>query len=225
MKKLCIVLGAAAILFASTTGCGARTTDAGDQGALASCGDNCSPAQVSASCADICQKIAQSGCSSGSNDCMTSCSQLPAMAPSCTSAAYAFLRCLEGMQPTCDSSGEAQFLGGCDSQEQALSNCVGTSTTVTVTNPGGGTGPGTVPDTVCPGIPRPSGGERSCSGFGSAAGSSGTTTCTSSCSDGAGNLWEADCAGSTCTCTFNGIDACTCPMTTSGCASCCPGTN
>src|SRR5580693_991143 len=149
MKKLCIVLGAAAILFASTTGCGARTTDAGSDGAgpLASCGDNCSPAQVSASCADICQKIAQSGCSSGSSDCMSSCSQLPAMAPSCTSAAYAFLRCIEGMQPTCDSSGDAQFKGGCDSQAQALSNCVGPSTAVPVTNPGGGTGPNNVPDT------------------------------------------------------------------------------
>ena len=82
---------------------------------------------------------------------------------------------------------------------------------------------GVVPDSVCPNIPRPVGGG-SCSGTASS-GSAGMPTCSSTCNDTAGDVWEAVCGGTTCTCTYNGVDMCTCTMTgtTGSCVSCCPG--
>jgi hypothetical protein len=47
----------------------------------------------------------------------------------------------------------------------------------------------------------------------------------STCQDDAGNVWQATCVGSTCSCSLNGSYACTCTMTTpiGQCNSCCPG--
>jgi hypothetical protein len=89
-------------------------------------------------------------------------------------------------------------------------------------------GPSLPPDdpTVCPDIPRPSDVE-SCLGTGSApvVGEDASLQCTSSCQDRSGNLWEANCNGATCACTYNRERSCNCVITGTGhCASCCPGT-
>lgn len=122
-----ILYHATLITLLSAVGCGgaALSSPDADAGPLATCGDNCSAAQSSASCSATCDKIAQTSCSSGGGaDCPMSCEAVASMTPSC------------------------------------------------------------------------------------------------------GNVWQAECAGSTCTCAYNGGQACTCTMTgaASSCSSCCPGT-
>jgi hypothetical protein len=238
MRSGGIRCGAWWAVFCLAMGCGGRA-DSGSgapAGPLAACGDSCSQSEVSASCSSICAKLAQAGCSAGSGDCATSCSSAVSMTPACSSLALAFLRCLETAQPTCPTSRQAQFVA-CDSAQQSLEDCLNRAGPTVVTSPsgpsaGGPLGAGSpVPADVCPDIPRPVGGG-SCSGGGSASasgsssGSGATATCESSCQDSAGNTWQASCAGSTCTCTFNGGQACTCMMTGAPgtCSSCCPGT-
>src|ERR1700690_1255031 len=94
----------------SSSGCGGRTLSSqdGDQGSLATCGDSCSPAQVASSCAAICDKLAQTSCGVSPG---CGCTDLVAMLPTaCLPTLYAFLRCVESCQPTCDASG-AVWLG------------------------------------------------------------------------------------------------------------------
>jgi hypothetical protein len=221
MRSRGILGGAWWVALCLAAGCGGRADSGSGSGTgpLASCGDSCSPAQVTASCSGTCDKIARAQCSSGSGDCVTGCADTVSMTPACSSLALAFLRCLETQEPTCSDSGTAQYFGGCDSQQQALETCfVGSS------NPAKGPA-GTVPASVCPDIPRPSAGESSCSAGASVMpGSNGPATCNVSCQDGKRNTWAADCSGSSCTCTYNGGLPCTCVMTGSGCSSCCPGT-
>ena len=107
MRKPCTDLGAAVVALvavASGIGCGGQTTSSqgNDTGPLATCGDSCTPTEVSSACTDICDKIAQAKCSSGGGiSCPTSCANITSMTPPCTSVAVAFLRCIENAQPTC----------------------------------------------------------------------------------------------------------------------------
>lgn len=221
MRSGGILSGAGWVVLCLAVGCGGQTNSSsnGGTGPLATCGDNCSPGQVSASCSTICDKIAQARCSSGNGDCMTGCMGTVSMTPECSSQALAFLRCIEAMEPTCSDSGLAQYFAGCDSPQQALETCY-----VARSNPAKGPSGG-VPASVCPVIPRPSAGIGECSaGANASAGGSAPTTCSAACQDTTGNRWAADCSGSTCTCTYNGELACTCTMTGTGCSSCCPGT-
>jgi hypothetical protein len=219
MKASGILCGACSVALCLALGCGGRADSRPNAGSgpLATCGDSCSPAQVSSSCSAICDKIAQAGCSAGSGDCVTGCATSVSMTPACSSQALAFLRCIETMEPTCSASGMAQSFVGCDSQQQALEGCYRGSS-----NPARGPG-GAVPASVCPGIPRPVGGGECSASVSVAPGSNGPTACGASCQDSTGNKWQADCSGSTCTCTYNGGQSCTCAMTGAGCSSCCPG--
>jgi hypothetical protein len=221
MTKFGVVQGAMGAVLWLAVGCGGETQlgEGGDAGPLAACGDNCSPAQIAASCTATCDKIARTNCSI-SADCPMSCAALPSMAPSCVALADAYLRCLESVQATCSDAGTVQFVG-CDSQQKAVDDCVGPTS-----NPGAGTG-SHVPASVCPDIPRPVAGVNGCSGGGGGvSGGGGTVECSASCQDNAGNVWQAECSGSTCSCTYNGGPACTCTTTAAAgtCASCCPGT-
>jgi hypothetical protein len=227
MKTAGVVLGAATVAFWSAVGCEAGSVGRlVDTGPLATCGDNCTATEIAASCQATCDKIARTPCSVGpSSDCTTGCSNLVPMAPTCAPLALAFLRCIEPLEPTCSDAGIADFTP-CDSAQQALSGCVadaGTSPTVPSGPAGGG-----VPADVCPNIPRPAaGGAGACSGGGGASSGedAGAPTCTTSCQDSKGNVWAANCTGTTCICTFNGGQACTCTMAGAGggCTSCCPG--
>jgi hypothetical protein len=244
-----ILHGGTLLALLSAIGCGgiASSSPSGDEGSLASCGDNCSAAQVSASCSDICARIAQTGCSVDAQ-CPMNCAAVTSMAPSCVALVDGFLRCVESVQPICSAAGMVQFVG-CDSQQQALDVCIAdsgssaattTPTTPTPTSTSTSVGPPTapsagaptsfpggpcadVPANVCPAIPRaPVGVANPCSG-GGGGGPNGTTTSQTTCEDGAGNVWQSECAGSTCTCAYNGGQACTCTITTPPNCSCCPG--
>jgi hypothetical protein len=236
MRKVGFLCGAAFVAFGLAFGCGGNgQTSGGDGGAdahasrgveagpLAACGDSCTAAQIAASCVATCDKIAHAGCSFGSGaNCPMSCSDVPSMTPACMASADAFLRCIEAQEPTCDEAGTAQFVA-CDSAQQALTDCLDDAGPVSTSSGGSG---GTVPSNVCPNIPRPSAGGVSGRSGSGGAGPNAPVTCTTSCQDGAGNVWQADCTGTTCTCTYNGGMACNCPMTASSgaCTSCCPGT-
>lgn len=232
MRKLGLLDGAALVALLSVFGCSGKAQSGakgaadsgGNAGPLATCGDTCTAAEITASCMMTCDKIARSACSSGNgNDCPMSCPALVSMSPSCMSVATDFLRCIEPVDPTCAEAGIAQY-SGCDAQQQALTDCLNGGLSP-VPTPGSSSG-STVPSSVCPSIPRPAaGGAGACSGGGGAGGSGGPQTCTTSCQDMTGNTWQANCSGSTCTCTYNGGMACTCAMASSGgCSSCCPGT-
>jgi hypothetical protein len=205
----------------AAVGCGgAVSSQQGDAGPVATCGGNCSSAQVAASCSATCDKIARAGCafSARGTDCGAGCAMALAMAPSCASEIDAYLRCAESTEPTCTQAGDVMF-PGCESAMQALQACGSSSTTMP---PSGGAC--AVPTTVCPAIPRPAGGPSSCLG-GGGGGPAAPTMSTSSCQDQAGNTWSASCIGSICTCSYNGHSSCTCTMTTAAgaCNSCCPG--
>lgn len=214
-------------------GCGGSVilVDTGDSRSVATCGSNCSPSQVEGSCASTCDKIANLNCPGTTPDptCASHCAEATSMFPSCASASTDFLRCAESVQPTCGSAGTV--FPGCDAQVQALSDCVakaGPSSsggTVTSSTGGGSTNPSCAPTSVCPRIPRPaSTNALSCSGGGGGS-AGGPVMYQSSCQDGSGNVWQASCVGTTCSCTFNGSSACTCTMGSASCLSCCPGTN
>jgi hypothetical protein len=232
--------GLGLLLAITAAGCGGSVilVDTGDSRSVASCGDSCSSSQVQGSCASTCDKIASLDCLGTTPDpsCATDCANLPSMFPSCASASTDVLRCIETVQPTCGSAGT--IFPGCAAQEQALSDCVtdaGAPSTSggTVTSPpiagsssSGGTGNSCAPATVCPKIPRPASMNGvACSG-GGGGGPGGPIMSQSSCQDLSGNVWQASCVGTSCTCTFNGGLACSCTMSSAaGCLSCCPGTN
>jgi hypothetical protein len=224
MRQRSIAVCAAMLALEAAVGCvdDAQSSQEGDAGPLATCGDNCSLAQVAAACSDTCGKAAEAGCSAGS-DCAKDCSDMASTGP-CAPLAYAFLRCLETTQLTCLDSGTAQT-GPCDSQREAFGACTSDSAAAAPTsNPFGGACGG-VPSDVCPDIPRP-GPATVCNAAGDP-GPNGPMTSTASCQDRAGNVWNADCTGSSCTCTYNGGNACTCtsPASVGPCStSCCPGT-
>ncbi len=230
MSTFGIRCGAIFVTLWSAVGCGgaALSSQDGEAGPLATCGDNCSAAEVSASCSAICNKIAQTGCPITA-DCSMSCAAESSMTPSCAAVADGYLRCIESSQPTCSDSGMVRFVG-CDAQQQALQGCIADGGSSGETASPDGNGPGAscnVPANVCPKIPRPTGGAgaSSCSG-GGGGGPNGPTTSQTSCQDSAGNVWQSECTGSTCTCAYNGGQACTCTMTgdAGSCSSCCPGT-
>jgi hypothetical protein len=249
-----ILYGGTLLALLSAIGCGGATSsgEPSDEGPLSTCGDNCSVAQIAASCSATCAKITQAGCSAGA-DCPMSCAAVTSMSPSCVALVDGFLRCVESVQPLCSDAGMVQFVG-CDSQQQALGTCFAqsgssgpTPTQSTVGAPPSGPTPtpstdgapsagppigpsanaggcADVPASVCPAIPRPTvAGPSSCSGSGGG-GPNGTATSQTTCEDSAGNVWQSECAGSTCTCAYNGGQACTCTITGPPMCSCCPGT-
>jgi hypothetical protein len=237
MGKLFAVKPAALLALGLAVGCGGRTLVAqeSDTGPLATCGNSCSLDQAAASCSATCEKIEQAACL-GANDprCPMDCTDLVSMTPACAVPVYAFLRCIEPQQPTCSASGSIQFVG-CDSEQQAVAGCFADAGEVAVTTPTSPSlpsppappsSPGIIggSTSVCPGIPQPVG-LSGCFG-GGGGGPNGPVTCNASCEDSVGNVWEGDCAGSTCTCKYNGGSPCTCTMADSGalCGSCCPGT-
>jgi len=108
-----------------------------DAGVLATCGDACTAAQTTASCMDICAKIARAGCSFGpGNDCPTNCASIAT--PACAGPADAYLRCIEPLEPTCVEGGVPPF-SACDSQLQAVTSCLEPPVTDGGGTDGGGT--------------------------------------------------------------------------------------
>src|SRR5579872_3158171 len=228
-----------ACAIASTLACGGATTGSGgdagslanrgaaidsgdDAGSLAPCGSGCSPSRVAASCSTFCAKFAAAACPSSTPDpsCNSRCAAIAAMTAPCASVVVAFLSCTESVQPLCTSMGTV--FPGCDAQEQAANACL---------NDAGPSSPPLpdpcVPDTVCPAIPRPTSGTMSCSASASVGPGDGSPT-TTMCQDARGNTWEADCTGSSCTCTYNGGLSCGCtarPTPGGTCGTCCPGTS
>jgi hypothetical protein len=238
--RSCILRAMTSVALSLALGCGGAvsSTPSSSEGPLATCGANCSASEVLASCSDICGKVAQTGCSVDA-ECPMDCATLPSMAPSCAALVVTFLRCVESSPVGCDA-GMVQF-AACNSQEQAVTACIadsGASMTATSstgpsseppvppggppTGPLGGPCAGVAAD-VCPAIPRPAGaGASACSGGGGGA-ANGTTISQVTCQDGSGNVWQSECAGSTCTCTYNGGQACTCSVPAQSTCSCCPG--
>ncbi len=217
---------------AGLVACGgsAVIVEAGDGGGVASCTNNCSAAQVADSCASWCDKFTRASCPGTTTDptCATHCANLSSMVPACGGALIAFLRCTGPVQPTC--SGAGTVFSGCEAQEQAVNDCIvdagGPGNVATPPSeggpgsPGGAPGSACAPATVCPAIPRPTG-TSTCSG-GGGGGPNGPVSQTT-CQDRAGNMWQASCVGSTCTCSYNGGWACMCTTSGPACASCCPG--
>jgi hypothetical protein len=211
-------------------GCGGSAVIVGDGGGVASCADNCSAAQVADSCASLCDKVTRASCPGTTVDptCAMQCTNIPSMTPACEGVLIAFLRCTGPAQPTCTGSGSV--FPGCVAQEQALNDCfVDAGGPRGVVAPPSEGGPGSLPGSsgsacapanVCPTIPRPTG-AGTCSG-GGGGGPNGPVTQTT-CQDSAGNVWQASCVGSTCTCSYNGGSACMCTTSGPACASCCPG--
>jgi hypothetical protein len=211
-------------------GCGGATAPGKNQdaGTLASCGSNCSPAQIAASCSATCDKIAQAGCSPPNGTrCPMNCESLPSITPGCASVVGAFYRCIESVQPSCSDSGAVVF-AGCEAESEAVVACLADSGLLAApaasgTGPSGGV---CMPANECPGIPRPPLlGFSSCVGTGSQAGPDSPLVSTSTCKDSAGNVWRGVCSGSNCTCTYNGASSCVCTLSgaDAGCHSCCPG--
>src|SRR5215831_20160386 len=139
MKTGGIRCGAWWALLCLAAGCGGRagSNSGAPAGPLATCGDRCSQSEVSDSCSSTCAKIAQAGCSTGS-DCATGCSKSLSTEPSCSSFALAFLRCLETAQPTCSASGQPEFVA-CDSAQKDVEDCLNRVAPTAVGSP---TGPG-----------------------------------------------------------------------------------
>jgi hypothetical protein len=165
--RTCIFCRATLIVLSSAIGCGgaASSSQSSDEGPLATCGDNCSAAQVSASCSDICGKIAQTGCSVAPEGPMN-CAAVTSMSPSCVAVVDGFLRCVESTEPICSDAGMLQFVG-CDAQQRAVTAClddsvsssagaVGPGPSATAPNAVGSVSPGTAianPDASVPGAP------------------------------------------------------------------------
>lgn len=220
---------------AGVVGCGgsAVLVHEDDGGGVASCANDCSAAQVADSCASLCDKVNQANCPGTTTDpmCTTHCTNVTSMAPACQGTLVALLRCTGPVQPTCTGAGTV--FPGCEAQEQDVNDCVadgggpGPGNVVTPPSEGGpvssGGGPSSTctPATVCPAIPRPTG-TATCSG-GGGGGPNGPVSQTT-CQDETGNVWQASCVGSTCTCSYNGGSACVCTTSAAACASCCPGT-
>ncbi len=228
LPKLGMPKSAALLAMSMAFACAGKTSGE-TGGSLSSCGANCTVDQVTSSCSSTCAKMIQAGCSKeSSSDCTASCVKFGNSA-NCP-AAQQFLRCAESVTPTC-SAGEPDFGPSCGAILKEANHCAsGNESVVSVSPPGGSSGVPGVPiddPTICPDIPRPTT-VAGCAGGGSAPieGVDAALQCTSSCQDGTGNVWEADCDGTTCACTYNRAHACTCVMTqTAGaCPSCCPGT-
>jgi len=231
------LLQSAALLLASLAfSCAGKTTE---QTPLSSCGSSCSVEQVTASCSLTCSKLIDSGCYKGKSadlaKCTNDCAQF-GNATKCPKAVE-FLRCVESVTPTC-VSGEPDFGPTCTALEKEVEKCggggdVSAPMDVPVGNPTGPYDAGPVVDPtgdnplVCPNIPRRTVGSGGCVISRAPDGTDAALECTSSCQDGAGNLWEATCNGSTCGCSYNRTEMCTCTITAAGgaCPSCCPGTH
>jgi hypothetical protein len=221
-----VVAGAGLLVSLLVVACGGSVILTDENSAsIATCGANCSPSAVATTCAATCAKLERLSCPNAvpATDCASSCMSVTTLSSTCASLAYAYLRCADAVDPTCDGSGNVTF-PGCDAAQKAVSDCVSQSPVVVGTTPGG-TVPA-MPGDVCPNIPRPAGGAGSCAG-GGGGGPGAPATYETTCQDAQGDTWQASCTGSSCTCTFNSVTTCVCSMTVSSggaIASCCPGT-
>jgi hypothetical protein len=224
-------LQAAVLALSLMLGCSGKTSDS--QAPLSTCGSSCSVSQVSDSCSLTCSKMIQTGCykdKSGDLDrCTRDCVQFGS--PSCPKA-IEFLRCAESVNLTC-VDGDPDFGPTCNALLKEADKCGGMEATqapgVNDSGEGGSSVPVVVDDHpgVCPNIPRRTVGGGACVGSGRAPdGTDAALECTSSCQDSVGNLWEATCNGTTCSCSYNRTQMCTCTITAEAgaCPSCCPGT-
>jgi hypothetical protein len=226
-RSITLALVAGALVCSAACGGSVVTTGNGGNGGsggsgsgggpLAACGDQCSPDQVASACQDDCARIEEAGCSQVTPaECTMSCASSTTIAPTCAGLVNDYLRCAQGVTPTCTQAGDPVF-PGCEAQQKAVSDCVNRNLPSV-----GGFGC-SLTTNQCPSIPPPVG-TATCSGSGSGGGGLPTTDMYS-CQDSRGNVWAATCSGGTCTCTYNGGSACTCTeSTTMGtCGSCCPG--
>jgi hypothetical protein len=223
-------LQAALLALSLALGCSGKTSDS--QTALSTCGSSCSVSQVTDSCSVTCSKMIQTGCYKNNSQDQDKCTRecVDFGKPSCPKA-IEFLRCAESVNPTC-VDGDPDFGPTCAALLKEADKCQGMEAVPVpgVTGAGGGA---PVPDPiddnpgVCPNIPRRTVGGGACTGGGRAPdGTDAALECTSSCQDSVGNLWEATCNGTTCACSYNRTQMCTCTITADAgaCPSCCPGT-
>jgi hypothetical protein len=154
-------------------------------------------------------------------DCVQACQSFRNQFPMCMPLYDDYLACLQTAPLVCGPNGSDPMAPECDGIVQKLQDCVGGQPPPPPPNFDAG-GPG-----QCGGVVPP--GPMSCAGGGSATGSSsgGQPMCFSSCTDQNHNTWESKCLGTTCSCTYNGHEYCTCTVpgpTCLGARGCCPGT-
>jgi hypothetical protein len=203
----------------SSTGPGAGTTGPG-AGTGGSTG-------VGVTCDSVCQRIVASGCSQQSQpECVKSCETFRGQFPKCGDLYDAYLVCLQTTPLLCGPGGNDPSAPQCEGIAQRLGQCV-TPTPDPPPNPGDA-GPA-----ICPGMVPP--GPMVCSGGGSGVTSGSTTggtggpsqpTCINECTDANGNTWASKCVGSSCSCTYNGVQYCMCALAGPSCLQapgCCPG--
>lgn len=171
-------------------------------------------------CESVCQLLASLGCMQP--DCVSSCEQFRAKFPMCEALLDDLGHCFETTPIKCGPDGITSA-PACETQSQNLSACT--------------QGPGPVPPPPIDAGPAqcasPPPGPMSCSGGGgggsattSGGGPGGAPSCFTQCNDAKGNTWTANCVGSTCSCTFNGVQYCSCTIAGPSClgtSGCCPG--
>jgi len=216
-SKIGSLQSAALLAISFLFGCAGKTGAPPTEGTLSSCGSGCTGDQIAAACSSICMKAIQAGCPPDQDvsSCTQSCTKF-ANDPKCMSKNLDSLRCVEGLTPTCKGN-EADYGAACLAVSQQAQMCARAGL------------PGALNDdpSVCPDIPRPTSGGGACVSGGTApTADDAGLTCAASCQDDTtGALWEANCSGTTCTCTYNRAQTCTCTMKGGGaCSSCCPGT-
>jgi hypothetical protein len=159
-------------------------------------------------CASICNRAdAMCGPGLAGPSCTSDCVKMRVDGSPCNPLWDTFLACALDAPLDCTDG-----IKGCDDQERAYRQCPGNAdpgSPQPTPNPGG----------ACSSIPPMVGG-------GSCGGSAGSgQSCSASCEDRTGNVWEAVCSGSSCQCSYNHEFRCSCATSgTSGCSSCCPGT-
>jgi hypothetical protein len=183
-------------------------------------------------CDTLCASIAQPMCSNGEDivTCRSGCSRLYSQGPQCRETIDAFLTCLVGLRLDC------MILTGngppvaCQAAYAATQSCVGgappSAGSAAPPSAGSGAPPSARPPPPgCEAIP-PKPASLSCGGSGSGGGSpgAGLPVCQEDCTDSQGHTWSAQCSGTTCTCSYDGRQLCTCSLSPAGCTGvpCCP---
>ncbi len=178
-------------------------------------------------CDAFCRHFIEAGCPGPTLDkCVTSCEEARTENPKCTALLDQFLACATSAKIVCDPASATVDLAECKAIADQAKACQ-------ISNPPPPPPPPPIGDggpTSCDGLPKPPGG-MVCSGTaggGSAVTSGGQDpTCITQCYDTGNNEWASKCSGSSCSCTYNGREYCTCTVAGTSCFAsppCCPGT-
>jgi hypothetical protein len=211
--------GSAGADMGTTTGRPATTTGGTTSGsATTGAGGTIGPEPVP-TCESVCQHFMNFGCAQP--ECVASCEDFRVKFPMCVPILDDLLRCLETSPIFCGPNGTDVKAPGCEPFSEKLTACA--------------QGPVPPPPPIDAGPPQcgtPPPGPMSCSGGGggsattSGGGPGGSPSCFTQCNDASGNTWSANCVGNTCSCTYNGVQYCSCTTAGPSCLggpSCCPG--